>query len=93
MALFGKKEDVIPYDIAKANLAAKDGKLHVIMVNTWNTWTEQKFNCDAKVTGELDQVLSGMQEDGYEIVNVQHTSLSSGGGFGVVNYTTLITYR
>ncbi len=86
MALFGKKEDVIPYDIAKANLAAKDGKLQ-------NTCAEHKFNCDAKVTGELDQVLSGMQEDGYEIVNVQHTSLSSGGGFGVVNYTTLITYR
>ncbi|HBT94923.1 MAG TPA: hypothetical protein DEB24_01900 [Coriobacteriia bacterium] len=93
MALFGKKEEVVPYEVAKANLAAKDGKLHVIMVNTWNTCAEHKFNCDAKVTGELDQVLSGMQDDGYEIVGVQHTSLSTGVGFDVVGYTTLITYR
>jgi hypothetical protein len=93
MGIFGKKEEVIPFEVTKPKLAPKDGKLHVLMVNTWNTWTEQKFNCDAKYTDEIENVLSGMQDAGYEIVDIQHNSLSSGGGFGVVNYTTMISYR
>lgn len=93
MGLFNKSKEVEPYEVVKSELKPKDGNLHVMMVNTWNTWTDQKFNCDERYTGELEELISGMQAEGYEIVQMQHNSMSSGSGFGMVTYTTLITYR
>lgn len=94
MGLFGSKEPEAPArETAKLSLKPRDGKLHVLMMNTWNTWGTAKFRCDDKYIGEVDDVLSYMQDEGYEIVKIEHTSLSDGTGFGVISYTTLVTYR
>lgn len=94
MGLFGKSEsDADVYGAVKPTLAAKDGKLHVAMLRSYNTWTTTKFHCDESYAREVDVVLCGMQEDGYEIVNVQHAAMSNGTGVGVTTTTTLVTYR
>ncbi len=93
MGLFGNKEEVQPYELVKPSLAAKDGNVHVAMLRSYSTWTTTKFHCDEEYAKEVDAVLTGMQADGYEIVNVQHNSMSSGTGVGVTTTTTLVTYR
>ena len=94
MGLFGSKEPEAPArETAKLLLKPRDGKLHVLMMNTWNTWGTTKFRIDDKYISEVDDVLSYMQDEGYEIVKIEHTSLSDGTGFGVISYTTLVTYR
>ncbi|MDO4291445.1 MAG: hypothetical protein Q4C41_09495 [Eggerthellaceae bacterium] len=63
------------------------------MLRSYSTWTTTKFHCDENYAREVDAVLSGMQDDGYEIVNVQHAAMSSGTGVGVTTTTTLVMYR
>ncbi len=93
MGLFTKeKEPENAYETVRPTLAAKDGNLHVIMLRSYSTWTTTKFHCDESYTREVDAVLSGMQADGYEIVNVQHAAMSNGSGVGVTTTTTLVTY-
>lgn len=94
MGLFNKDAgDGNAYEIVKPTLAAKDGKLHVTMLRSYSTWTTTKFHCDENYSADVDVVLSGMQDDGYEIMNIQHAAMSSGTGVGVTTTTTLVTYR
>lgn len=93
MGLFGNKEEMQPYEAVKPSLATKDGNVHVAMLHSYSTWTTTKFHCDEDYTKEVDAVLAGMQADGYEIVNVQHNSMSNGTSVDVTTTTTLVTYR
>ena len=93
MGLFSKDEEPAAYEKIRPNLAEKDGRIHVVMVNTYHTWTTTKLHCNKEYTQELDDILQSMQTDGYEIINVQHASMSNGTGLGVVTITSLITYK
>ena len=93
MGLFSKSEEVGAYEKVRPNLAEKDGRVHVVMTRSYGTWTTTKFHCDEEYTNEIDEVLQGMQEAAYEIVDVQQVPMSGGTGIGVVTVSTLITYR
>ena len=64
----------------------------MVMVGTYHTWTTTKFHCNDEYTEDIDGVLQGMQNDGYEIVNIQHEAMSNGTGLAIT-VTTLMTYR
>lgn len=46
MGLFSKDEEVSAYEKIRPNLAEKDGNTHVVMVNTYHTWTTTKLHCN-----------------------------------------------
>lgn len=92
MGLFSK-EEINAFDKVKPSLVPQDGKLHVVMLRSYSTWTTTKFHCDEEYVRDVDAVLAGMQNEGYEVLNVQHNSMSSGTGVGVTTTTTLVTYR
>ncbi len=93
MGLFSKNEETDAYEVVRPTLAVKDGKLHVAMLRSYSTWATTKFHYDENYACEVDAVLCGMQEDGYEIVNIQHAAMSSGTGVGVTTTPTLVTYK
>lgn len=94
MGLFDKeKRPADAYAEVAPHLAARDGKLHVVMLRSYSSWTTTKFHCDASYVNEVDAVLSDMQDNGYEIVDVQHAAMSSGTGVGATTTTTLVSYR
>ncbi|MGN0837477.1 MAG: hypothetical protein ACI4NN_00135 [Pyramidobacter sp.] len=75
-------------------LHAKDGKTHIVMVNSFSKWINQFFGCEDKYTTQIDEILSLMQEDGYEIIDVKFNSLTNQGITGMMEgFHTLIVYR
>ena len=54
----------------------------------------QVFSCEDKYTTQIDTILSAMQDDGYEIVDVKITVIQNQGLVGEMEgFNTLITYR
>ena len=54
----------------------------------------QVFSCEDKYTTQIDTILSAMQEDGYEIIDVKVTVIQNQGITGELEgFNTLITYR
>ena len=81
-------------DTVKPSLAPKDGKLHVLMLNSFSKWLNQNFECENKYTGQVDAILTAMQDDGYEIVDVKFNSIQGQGLTGnMEGFHTLILYR
>lgn len=93
MSLFKKDKSVVPYETVKPQLCEQDGLTHVMMLNTWSTWSTLTFKCDEEYIKEVNHVIEGMQQDGYEIITIQHNSISNGSGLGMLAFTTLISYR
>ena len=58
------------YKNAKKYLKPSDGKLHVIMFNSFSKLANQVFSCEDKYTTQIDTILSAMQ-DGYNWKNMQ----------------------
>lgn len=82
------------YKKLKAHLSKKDGKVHIVMVNSFSKWLNQNFECEDKYTTQIDNILSHMQEDGYEIIDVKFNSLVNQGIFGQMEgYHTLVMYK
>ncbi len=82
------------YKNAKKYLKPSDGKLHVIMFNSFSKLANQVFSCEDKYTTQIDTILSAMQEDGYEIIDVKVTVIQNQGITGELEgFNTLITYR
>lgn len=78
----------------KPNLMPKDGNLHVVMINSFSKWLNQNFGCEEKYTGQVDAILTAMQQDGYEILEVKFNSLQSQGVTGELEgFHTLVIYR
>ena len=46
----------------KKYLKPSDGKLHVIMFNSFSKLANQVFSCEDKYTTQIDTILSAMQE-------------------------------
>jgi len=82
------------YEKMKEHLRPKDGLIHVVMVNSFGKWINQFFGCEDKYTSQIDFILTSMQRDGYEIIDIKFNSLKDQGMLGSMEgYHTLIMYR
>jgi hypothetical protein len=82
------------YSKLKTFLKPKDGKIHVVMINSFSKWLNQVFGCEDKYTIQIDEILSNMQSDGYEIVDIKLSSLTGQGLTGSMEgFHTLILYK
>lgn len=82
------------YDKAKEYLHEKDGNTHVIMINSFSKWINQIFGCESKYTTQIDEIITNMQKDGYEILDVKFNSIQNQGITGQMEgFHTLITYK
>lgn len=89
-----KATAVTIYSIAKQYLKKKDGKVHVVMFNSFGKFANQSFECENKYTIQIDEILTGMQNDGYEIVDIKFAALPNQGiSDSVEGYNTLIIYK
>ncbi|HIW12772.1 MAG TPA: hypothetical protein H9891_06380 [Candidatus Salinicoccus stercoripullorum] len=79
----------------KKHLKEKDGKQHIVFVHTLSKIFNKGLGVDDKVTMEIDELLSQMQDDGYEVIDVQFTTLKDQGYGKHTNegYQTMIRYR
>jgi|InofroStandDraft_1065614.scaffolds.fasta_scaffold98260_1 hypothetical protein len=97
MGLFTKDQtahaNVVYKDVQKY-LAQKDGKTHVVMVNSYSKFANALFCCEDKYTTQIDTILSSMQADGYEILDVKVVPLNRDKTMmEMQGYSTLITYK
>lgn len=75
-------------------IAEKDGFQHVIMIESFSKFGNMNFGVEDKYTTQLDHILTAMQRDGYEIINVEHTTVKGQGTLEVMEgFHTLITYK
>lgn len=82
------------YETTKKFLKARDGNVHVVMVNSFSKFLNQNFGCEDKYTVQIDEIISSMQEDGYEIVDIKFNSIRNQGLLGEMEgYHTLIMYK
>lgn len=97
MGIFTNKEEAKPetvYNDLKEFLSEKDGLTHIVMVNTFSKWTHKKVECDSNYTNQVDAILTLMQKDGYEIIDIKFNSLiNQGYGIDTEGFRTLITYK
>ncbi len=97
MGLFSKGQQEAAesvYGAVRKYLHEKDGKVHVVMVNSFSKWLNQFFGCEDKYTTQIDTILSLMQSDGYEIIDVKFNSLTNQGITGTMEgFHTLVIYR
>ena len=97
--LFGQK--VLPepqtsfaeelFGVAKPHLKPKNGNVHVIMINGFVEYNQLLICCDGTYTERINIILSEMQKNGYEIIDVKFNA-------GIRNdeyerYSTLIMYK
>lgn len=83
-------EEVKPY------LLDKDGFTHVVMLNMITKYSPKDLRCDVEYTREVNTVLTNMQTDGYEIINVvtnSSSSLTPSPTTMAITFNTLITYK
>ena len=78
----------------KKFLKPKDGLTHLVMVNSFSKWINQNFGCEDKYTTQIDEIISSMQLDGYEIVDIKIDSLQNQGLSGSMEgFHTVILYK
>lgn len=64
------------------------------MFNSFSKFSNQIFECEDKYTTQIDEIISSMQDDGYEIVDIKLTTLQNQGTMNIEEgYNTLIMYR
>lgn len=100
MSIFTKGQRNIAnsvYESAKKYLKPKDGNVHVVMFNSFSKLMNEIFCCEDKYTTQIDEIVSQMQNDGYEIVDIKVTILQNQGtglfGSDMEGYSTLIMYK
>lgn len=89
--MFGNKASGRTYEVFKTKLAEKDGKVHVIIFNIF----DKLFGAGTGIVKDytkVDLLLSCIQDDGYEVMDVKLSSNEGSGGF-TNGYCVLITYR
>ena len=79
MGIFNKAQKQVAENIyeksVKPHLKEKDGLTHIVMVNSFGKWINQAFGCEDKYTEQIDYILTSMQQDGYEIIDMKLTAL------------------
>lgn len=82
------------YEKIKKHLKEKDGKVHIVMINSQIDFSREEFECSSKYTNEIDRVLSSMQDEEYEIIDVKYDIRKDSDGRSYYDYyRTLIMYR
>ncbi len=97
MGVFTKNQKDVAaniYETTKKYLKPKDGKKHVVMINSYSKFINQIFSCDDKYTTQIDEIVSRMQEDGYEIVDIKLGVLQGQGVLQAMEgFYSLIIYK
>ena len=97
MGIFTKGQKAVAatvYDQMKQYVAPKDGMVHVLMVNSFSKMCNQTFECEDKYTTQMDCIVTGLQADGYEIVDIKFNSVKNQGLVGdMEGFHTLIMYK
>lgn len=97
MGMFTKSQQTAAetvYESIKKFLKPKDGKTHVVMVNSFSKFVNQVFGCEDKYTTQIDEIICSMQNDGYEIVDIKFNVLQNQGVAGASEgFNTLIMYK
>ncbi|MCH1966205.1 zinc ribbon domain-containing protein [Paraclostridium sordellii] len=82
------------YNNIKKFLKEKDGKVHIIMINSKDRFSYEELECADKYTNEVDSIVSSMQDDGYEIITVKYQVIKGSYGLSEIEYyRTLIMYK
>ena len=83
------------YENSKQYLRQKNGYTHVIAFYIEGKLTDAAFSCDGKITSQLNQIIVGMQKDGYEILDVDIVFIPESGGIITKRqmYMASITYK
>jgi uncharacterized tellurite resistance protein B-like protein len=82
------------YSTTKQYLKPKDGNVHIVMINSFSKLVNQIFGCENKYTTQIDEIITSMQKDGYEIVDIKFNSIQGQGLTGQMEgFHTLITYK
>ena len=65
------------------------------MVNSFSKWINQNFGCEDKYTTQIDEIISSMQLDGYEIVDIKliHYKIKVCQIYGRFPYSNIIQVR
>lgn len=77
------------YNKIKESLKEKDGKVHIVMIKSKIHLSYEELECENKYTNEVDSIVSSMQDDGYEIIDVKYQAI----GDSPIQYSTLIMYK
>ena len=79
----------------KPQLKEKDGFIHVVMINSFSKFLNENFGCEDKYTNQIDEILTGMQMLGYEIIDIKFSVLQDQGMTKrfMEGFNTLIMYR
>lgn len=89
--MFGNKGTGRTYDVFKIRPEEKNGKIHVILYNVF----DKVFGPSAGVVKDYTKVellISCIQDDGYEVVDIKYTS--NAGTDGITNgYSVLVMYK
>ncbi len=89
-----KAMSVSVYEQMRQYIAPKDGKVHVLMVNSFSKLANQVFQCEDKYTTQMDSIVTALQDDGYEIVDIKFNSVKNQGLVGEMEgFHTLIMYK
>ena len=97
MGLFTTSQTAVAetvYEKAKKFLKGKDGNIHILMINSFSKLLNQNFECEDKYTTQINVILDGLQNDGYEIVDIKFNSLMGQGLTGnQEGFHTIILYK
>lgn len=78
----------------KPFLKERDGFTHVVMINSFSKWINQNFGIEDKYTNQIDEIVTSIQQDGYEIVDIKFNSLQNQGiSKNMEGFSTLIMYK
>lgn len=79
---------------ANKYIAPKDGNTHVLMITSFSKFGNQNFSVDGKFTGQINPILDGLQQNGYEIVDVKVSAIGNQGfSKGSTQFQTVILYK
>jgi len=81
-------------DSVKTNLVEQDGHTHVLMITSFSKFLNQNFDVETKYTEQLNPILTGMQEDGYEIIDIKFNTMNNEGLTGdSTQFQTMVLYK
>jgi len=89
MGIFSK--DTYKYEDVKRLLKRKDGQKHIILLEMEKLSFLTGY--DEEYTTKTDEILSRMQNDGYEIVDIKFSTGIKGDLKQTVDLETLIIYK
>lgn len=70
-----------------------DGLVHVIMIESIAKFDSTHFTVDGKYTNQINAILTGIQKKGYQILNIQNSSVTGNKVSATIEFTTLISYQ